>query len=74
VPGFCKSAALEEIRAHRHVLTPGRYVGAADAVDDDAPFDERFLALKERLKTQFAEAERLSTLITGQLERVTPNE
>ena len=29
VPGFCKSATLEEMRKHGHVLTPGRYVGAA---------------------------------------------
>jgi hypothetical protein len=28
VPGFCKSAKLDEIRKHGHVLTPGRYVGA----------------------------------------------
>ena len=28
IPGFCKSASLEEIRKHGHVLTPGRYVGA----------------------------------------------
>ena len=26
VLGFCKSATLEEIRSHGHVLTPGRYV------------------------------------------------
>ncbi len=31
VPGFCHSADLEEIRSHDHVLTPGRYVGAAQA-------------------------------------------
>ena len=28
IPGFCKSATIEEIRKHGHVLTPGRYVGA----------------------------------------------
>jgi len=27
VTGFCKSATLEEIRQHAHVLFPGRYVG-----------------------------------------------
>ncbi len=34
VPGFCKSASLEEIRKHGHVLTPGRYVGAEPQPDD----------------------------------------
>ena len=28
VPGFCKSADLDEIRSHGHILTPGRYVGS----------------------------------------------
>ena len=38
VPGFCKSATLEEMRKHGHVLTPGRYVGAAPQEDDGEPF------------------------------------
>jgi type I restriction enzyme M protein len=29
VPGFAKSASLDEIRAHRYALVPGRYVGFA---------------------------------------------
>jgi type I restriction-modification system DNA methylase subunit len=28
--GFCKSATLQEIQKHSHVLTPGRYVGIPD--------------------------------------------
>ena len=40
VPGFCKSATLEEIQKHGHVLTPGRYVGAAPQEDDGEPFQE----------------------------------
>ena len=45
VPGFCKSAKLDEIRGHNHVLTPGRYVGAEDIEDDDVPFAERLRSL-----------------------------
>jgi len=68
--GFCKAATLEEIREHTHVLTPGRYVGAAAAKADDMPFEERFTALKETLAEQFAEAEELSALIQTKLEEV----
>src|SRR5262245_29298540 len=38
VPGFCKASELEDIKGHSDVLTPGRYVGAADLEDDDVPF------------------------------------
>ncbi len=48
-PGFCKSATLEEIAKHSHVLTPGRYVGAAAVEDDGEPFDDRTRRLVARL-------------------------
>jgi type I restriction enzyme M protein len=63
VPGFCKSATLEEIKGHDYVLTPGRYVGAADVEDDDIPFGERFATLKMRLDEQFAQSDRLTVSI-----------
>ena len=70
VPGFCKAASLEEIKSHGYVLTPGRYVGAADVEDDDVPFTERFAALNATLETQFAEADRLTAAIRARLKAV----
>ena len=37
VPGFCKAVTLDDIRHHSHILTPGRYVGAAEVEDDGEP-------------------------------------
>lgn len=51
VPGFCKSATRDEIAAHDYVLTPGRYVGAADVADDGELFEEKL----ERLATKYFE-------------------
>jgi len=67
VAGFCKSASIEEIRSHGHVLTPGRYVGAEAAEEDETPFAERFAGLQEVLEGQFAEAEVLTATIRARL-------
>ena len=66
-PGFCKSATLEEIRGRGHVLTPGRYVGAADAEEDDEPFEEKMHRLTATLREQIAEGQRLDALIEANL-------
>lgn len=70
VPGFCKSAALDEIAAHGYVLTPGRYVGAADAEDDGEPFVEKMARLTATLNEQFAESARLEQVIRENLTRL----
>ncbi|MCP4549704.1 MAG: N-6 DNA methylase, partial [bacterium] len=67
VPGFCKSASLEEIREHHHVLTPGRYVGAEEVEDDDEPFEEKMGRLVATLNGQFAESARLERAIRRNL-------
>lgn len=67
VPGFCKTASIEEIRSHGHVLTPGRYVGAADAEDDGVSFQERFFALKLKLDEQFVKSAELEAAIRTNL-------
>ena len=58
-PGFCKSVKLEEIRTHGYVLTPGRYVGAADVEDDGEPFEQKMKRLTATLEEQFAESAKL---------------
>jgi type I restriction enzyme M protein len=70
VPGFCKAASLEEIKAHNYAVTPGRYVGAADIGDDDLPFAERFAAMREELDAQFAAADKLTNTIRDRLSEV----
>ncbi len=67
VPGFCKAATIEEIKEHGFVLTPGRYVGAAEVEDDGVPFPERFAELQAKLETQFAEADTLTATIREKL-------
>ena len=70
VPGFCKSAALEEIRKHGNVLTPGRYVGAAPQEDDGEPFAEKMARLSTQWRKQQPEAQRLDAEIEANLERL----
>jgi type I restriction enzyme M protein len=67
IPGFCKSATLEEIRKHGHVLTPGRYVGAAEVEDDGEPFEEKMKRLTATLREQQAEAAKLDAAIAANL-------
>jgi type I restriction enzyme M protein len=67
VKGFCKSATLEEIRGHDHVLTPGRYVGAEAVEDDGEPFHEKMAKLTATLGEQFTESARLETEIKKNL-------
>jgi type I restriction enzyme M protein len=67
VAGFCKSATLEEIRKHGYVLTPGRYVGAAEQEDDGEPFEEKMARLAAQWREQRAEAARLDAAIEANL-------
>ncbi len=61
--GFCRSAKTEEIAAQAFVLTPVRYVGAAQAEADDEPFADRMARLTGTLREQMAEGARLDERI-----------
>ena len=66
--GFCKAATLAEIASHDFVLTPGRYVGAADVEDDGIPFESKMEEMSQTLYAQMAEAARLDGVIRQNLE------
>lgn len=52
-------------------MTPGRYVGAEEAeADEDAPFEERFLTLTERINQQFAMSRDLEVAIRTALRSI----
>ncbi len=67
VAGFCKSATLDEIAGHGHVLTPGRYVGAEEVEDDSEPFEKKMPRLVAELNAQFAESAKLEKTIQANL-------
>ena len=50
---------LDEVRAHTHVLTPGRYVGAVADEDDGEAFDQKMLRLVTTLREQQEEGRSL---------------
>lgn len=69
VPGFCKVADLEEVRAKDYVLTPGRYL---DMPEDDEEVDLEALlhTLTVELEQQMLESEKLNERIRQNLARL----
>jgi len=68
--GFCKSASLVEIEKHNFVLTPGRYVGIPDEIEDEVSFDDRMSDLTIALGEQMREGRLLDEEIKKQLLKV----
>lgn len=71
VPGFCYSADLEKVRENGYALTPGRYVGAVAAEEEDVEVViERISKLTEELYGLFGRSGELEKSIRDQLGRV----
>jgi len=70
IAGFCKSASMDEIRIHGHILTPGRYVGTAEQEDDGEPFGEKMLRLSAQWREQRLVAAKLDTAIEANLKEL----
>jgi type I restriction enzyme M protein len=54
---------LKEIQDQGYVLTPGRYVGAAELEEDDEPFEQKIARLTKELEAQFEESDKLEKMI-----------
>jgi type I restriction enzyme M protein len=70
LPGFCASVSKEQIANHRFVLTPGRYVGSEDAVDDGEPTQEKIERLTQELRKAFDEGRKLESVIRANFESI----
>ena len=70
IPGFCKAATLDEVRANNYVLMPGRYVGTEEAEDDGVPFEEKMATLTAQLAEQFAKGNELQERIRQNLKGI----
>lgn len=63
IRGFCKSVNLDEVKKHDYILTPGRYVGFAEEVEDPEKFEEKMRKLTSELSNQFKKSEELEKSI-----------
>ena len=70
IKGFCRSGAVAEVQKNNYVLTPGRYAGVADEIDDGIPFADKMGKLTATLKEQMSEEARLNDEIKTQLKKV----
>ena len=70
IPGFCKSASLEDVKKHNFILTPGRYVGAEIIEEDDEVFEEKMKNLTKELAEQFEQSKELEEKIKSNLKSI----
>lgn len=66
--GLCKLATIEEIESKNYSLTPGAYVGVAEAEDDGVDFNERMKEIHKELIELQAESNELMNSISKNLE------
>ena len=65
--GFCSVATIQDIAKQDYVLTPGRYVGIEEQVDDGEPFEEKMTRLTAELSEMFEQSITLQEEIRKQL-------
>ena len=68
--GLCKLATDEEIAEKNYSLTPGAYVGVAEAEDDGVDFNKRMKEIHEELLKLQAESNELMNSISKNMEEL----
>ncbi|MDR2619761.1 MAG: type I restriction-modification system subunit M [Propionibacteriaceae bacterium] len=67
VKGFCAAVTTAEIAKQDYVLTPGRYVGIEEQLDDGEPFAEKMARLTGELSEMFQHSRELEDEIRNRL-------
>lgn len=67
LPGFSKAVTLSEVRDQKYALTPGRYVGSSDSIEDEEIFEEKVDRLTRALYSQLDDSAQLDVLIRASL-------
>lgn len=67
IPGFCKSASIDEIAKRGFVLAPGHYVDRMDEDSNDEPFAEKYPRLLGEVEEHLVESERLAAVVRHRL-------
>jgi len=70
IPGFARSAKVDEIKSHDYVLTPGRYVGTEDEELDEEEPNEKIVRLTSELLADFERGRELENVVRRQLGEV----
>ena len=68
VAGFCRAVPTAEIVEHGFILTPGRYVGAAEVEADGEPLDEKIARLSAEIRAGFARRAALQEQVLAALD------
>lgn len=70
IDGFCKVATRADIEQQGFVLTPGRYVGTAEADEDELPAAERLELIRKRLVEELDQSAAIEKRLRDLLKQV----
>jgi type I restriction enzyme M protein len=70
IPGFCKSANIQDVRKNNYILTPGRYIDFKEVAEDGIAFDDKMQMLSLALSAQMQKANELDEAIKVNLQKI----